>query len=83
MEGRLDTKTDFISQSSPWPTMFIDTGAYAIHFLFEKQIGDIGNKIEDVVDLARQINLEVNSHNAQELQDFIEMQEQGIEELKS
>ncbi|GFX10029.1 uncharacterized protein TNCV_4101681 [Trichonephila clavipes] len=56
---------------------------------------EIGNVIEEVVDLARQINLEVDSDGVQELLDFynqeltmdelIEMheQEQDIEKLES
>ncbi|GFX16069.1 uncharacterized protein TNCV_4703271 [Trichonephila clavipes] len=54
---------------------------------------EIGNVIQEIVDLARQINLEVNSDDVQELLDshnqeltmdeLIEMHEQDIEELKS
>ncbi|GFT13959.1 hypothetical protein TNCV_2615931 [Trichonephila clavipes] len=59
------------------------------------ELDEIGNLIEEVVDLARQINLQVNSDDVQELLDFhnrkltidelIEMheQEQDIEELES
>ncbi|GFV96880.1 hypothetical protein TNCV_4350931 [Trichonephila clavipes] len=62
-------------------------------FRFEKKKGKIVHVIEEVVDLARQINLEVDSDDVQELLDshnpgltideFIEMGEQDIEELGS
>ncbi|GFW23705.1 hypothetical protein TNCV_2032481 [Trichonephila clavipes] len=54
--------------------------------------GENGNMIEEVVDLAREINLEVDSDYVQELLDFlnleptvdvIEIQMQDIEELES
>ncbi|GFU10911.1 hypothetical protein TNCV_960741 [Trichonephila clavipes] len=55
--------------------------------------GEIGNLIEEVVDLARQINLEMDSNGVQELLDshekeltideLIEMHEQDVEELES
>ncbi|GFS73107.1 hypothetical protein TNCV_686821 [Trichonephila clavipes] len=72
----------------------LDSSFFPITETQEESVPDeIGNVIADVVDFAMQINLEVDSDDAQELRDshylelrineLIEMHEQDIEKLQS